>query len=245
MTDDLNAVDDSTRVLAVCDPLTLSYRLEAILGGPAYSLTNVTNIGDAETLTAENTFDLILVEYPMSGRPILDFLKGFRWSGSPCQRAIVIALASPDDLDEAEDVLGDAVSRILNPAAPERILRAAIADVANIEERYTVSAFVRIPGDELGLKGTLMTQTINVSSSGMMVRLTKEVRIGARFSFALTLPGVAKTIEGKADAVRLKMLGMDRIQGFAATFAELSGDGQRRLNDFLKKHASKPKAPTH
>jgi hypothetical protein len=236
----MNDPDDGMRVLAICNPLTLSYRLGAILDGPAFSLTSVTNTEDAETLTGEKAFDLILIEYPTVGRPASDYLKGLRWSGSPCQRAIVIALAGPDILDEAEEVLEENVSRILNPEAPEHILRAAFEEVGNIDKRYALSAFLRIPGEELGLKGTLMTQTMNVSSSGMMVRLTKEVSIGARFSFALTLPGMTKAIEGKADAIRLKTIGTDRIQGFAATFAEFSADGQQRLEDFLKKQK-----PTH
>ncbi len=186
-------------------------------------------------MTEENAFDLILLEIPTVGRPAINFLKSLRWSGSPCQRAIIIVVSGPDHLDEAEELLDEGVSRILNPGAPEHILRTALQDAVKIDERFSASAFLRIPGDELGLNGTVMTQTLDISASGMMVRLTKEVLIGARFSFSLTLPGMAKAIEGKADVIRLKVVGTDRIQGFAATFAEFSGDGQKRLESFIKK----------
>ena len=228
------------RVLTVCNPLTSGYRLDAILEESQYSVTSVANTDDGGTLTEENAYDLILLEIPTVGKSPGDFIKGLRWSGSPCQRAIVIALAGPEHLDEAEELLDEGVSRIINPAAPEHILRSALEEAVAIDERFAVNAFVRIPGEDLGLRGTLMTQTIDVSSSGMMVRVTKEVRIGVRFSFALTLPGVPKAIEGKAEAIRLKTIGMGRIQGFAAIFSEFSGDGQRRLDDFIKK-----RPPTH
>ena len=224
---------DALNVLVICkDPAVLT-RLTSVLPAPDYAMSTASDTDQARGMTEDTAFGMILIEFPGAAMPVPDFLKTIRWSGSPCRQALIIVLTNDEHLEEAEELLEAGVSRVISARSNEARLKAVFDEVGSADFRFSVHAFVRIPGKELGLTGTVMTQTNDVSKSGMLVRLTKEVTMGSRFSFSLTPPGMPKPLEGTAEVVRVITSFGDRVTGFASTFVSFERDGQNLLNNFL------------
>ena len=208
-------------------------RFRALLAEIGDLVAVAADAGEAQTLTDSQSFDLIVVEYPTPGRSAAELLKAFRWSGSKSREAVVVLVTTPDFLDEAEDLHEHGVTRILNRGAKDAVLKIAFHEVTRSQARLPIKAFVRIPGAPLGQPGTVMAQTVNVSTTGMLVRLAKEVLVGARFDFVLQIPQLPQPIRGNAEVVRVTQGPGDRVTGFAATFTALEGNDGAVLADFM------------
>ena len=193
-------------------------------------------------MVQKTPFHIIFVEYDGNNGAILELTKNLRWSGSPCRDATAVLLCASDDLDDAEEFRNSGFSRILNPEAPDAVLAKALDAVLNHEPRYPVRALVRINGEDLGHQGMVMTQTSNLSATGMLVRFDKQVIVGTRFAFTLEAPSLTKAIRGKATVVRLTHAGLEGLEGFAARFSHFEGDDSDRLVRFLAAHRPPLKA---
>ena len=235
-----SVADETYCALVVCGPASpLHERLPAILPGAEFKVRVSPDTDTAGALAQENSFDLIMLEHPADGSGIRELLKALRWSGSRCHGAAIVILTPSDLLDEAEALLVDGVGRILNLHAPDPFLARAIRETIEHDERLPVKALVRIPGHELGQRGTLMVQTENLSVSGMMVRCDKPVPIGGRFSFSLDLPGLPGPVQGKASVVRYAKATSEHIDGFAARFLSFTGEGEKHFRSFLEQEAKR------
>lgn len=193
-------------------------------------------------MVQKTPFHVVFVEYDGNNGPILELVKNLRWSGSPCREAIAVLLCASDDLDDAEEHLHSGFSRILNPEAPDSVLAKALDAVLNPEKRYPLRALVRINGEDLGHQGVVMTQTSNLSTTGMLVRFDKHVIVGTRFAFTLEAPGLAKAVCGTASVVRLTLGSSERLDGFAARFSHFEGDDMGHLKKFLASQRPPAKA---
>lgn len=208
-------------------------RFRRIFGELKDSVSLAADADRGQELTDSQSFDLIVVEFPVPGRDTAELLKAFRWSGSKSREAVVVLVTTPDLLEDAEDLHDLGVSRILNRQAKDAVLKIALHEVTRSEERLPIKAFVRIPGSDLGMPGTIMAQTLNVSTTGMLVRMTKEALVGSRFTFSLQIPHLAQPIRGAAEVVRITQGPGDRVTGFAAAFTEFERGDERILRDFV------------
>jgi hypothetical protein len=235
--------DEAIAVLVVCGPTSpFNERLPVILPETEYAIRITPDTDSGGALAQETPFDLIVFEHPAAGSGIHEFLKALRWSGSPCHGAAIVILTPPDLLEEAEEMLVAGIGRILNLYAPDAFLARAIGETLDPDRRLPIKALVRIPGEDVGLRGTLMIQTENLSVSGMMMRCDKPVPIGARFSFALELPGLTGPVQGSASVVRFAKSGSERITGFAARFLSFDGDGEERVQSFIERETARQKS---
>ncbi len=208
-------------------------RFRAILAALGDQVVLVDDGVAAQALTDRQSFDLIAIEYPTPGRTALELLKAIRWSESKSREAVVVLVTTPDFLEEAEDLHEAGVTRILNRGAKDAVLKIAFHEVTRSEVRHPIKAFVRIPGPPIGQPGTVMAQTVNVSTTGMLVRMSKEVLVGARFDFVLQITQLTQPIRGIAEVVRIMQGPGDRVTGFAATFNKLEGNDAAILASFI------------
>jgi hypothetical protein len=230
-------------VLLVCGNTEIAGRFRGLLPPPTYLITEVPDIDRGLSLAMEKPFELLVIQFAASRAAIAEFLKSIRWSGSPNRQSAVVLLAAPSELEEAEQLLERGVGRILNPWAADPRLEHALREILVPDRRVPVRALIRLVGEDLGLHGTVMAQTKDLSATGMLVRLDKPVPIGVRFGFTLEVSGMGAPVRGTAAVVRATGSGADRVEGFAARFVELDGDAADRVARYLDREARRPKKP--
>ncbi len=224
---------DVRHVLIAGESGCFHFRAGELLPPPGFKINFVSDASRALEIIQKSHFDIVLVEFGENKAVIRDLAKNLRWSGSPSRNAIAALLCTSDELDEAEEFLFSGFSRILNPEAPDAVLVKVLDEVLNSEPRYPVRALIRIKGEDLGQEGVIMTQTANLSATGMLVHFERPVLIGCQFAFTLELPGLSEGIRGTASVVRLA-LGRDQgLGGFAARFSHFEGGYEETLRRFL------------
>ncbi len=230
---------ESRQVLITGTSSSFHRRAVQLLPAPDFDLRFASDASSASAIVQKKPFHIIFVEYDGNNRAIQELVKNLRWSGSPCRDATAVLLCTSDDLDDAEQFLHSGFSRILNPEAPDSVLAKALDAVLNHEPRFSVHGLVRIKGEDLGHQGVVLTQTSNLSTTGMLVRFDKQVIVGTRFAFTLEAPGLTKAIRGTASVVRLTHAESERLDGFAARFSHFEGDDL----DYLKRFLSAQRPP--
>ena len=176
----------------------------------------------------------MVIDYPARGESFRLFVATMRRRSAPCEFTPVVALSEPESLEDAEVAFDRGAVRILNPLAGDKRLRRALLDVLEHPTRHKVRAVVKLTPVDAAPHVRILSQTENVSLSGMLVRYDKLLPIGGRLTFDLELPGQPTPIRGVAAVVRLVFNATDELTGFGARFVSLEGDGLRRLEKGLK-----------
>ena len=77
-------------------------------------------------------------------------------------------------------------------------------------------------------------RTVNVSSSGMLLRLSEAYRPGTIVVFEMGLPGSTRPVCGHARVVRRTSVRREPFPGVGVAFAGLHENARSRLNSFLQ-----------
>lgn len=202
-------------------------RLAEVL--PGFSFTFVPDTGAGIPIVEKQGYQLVVIDYPARGDAFRLFLATMRRRQAPCEHTPLVALSEPETLDDAEAAFDRGAIRIFNPLASDERLRAALTEVLEHPARHKIRTVVKLTPVDAAPHVRILSQTENVSHTGMLVRYDKLLPIGGRLAFDLELPGQPNPIRGVAAVVRLVFNATDELTGFGARFVSLEGDGQRRL----------------
>jgi len=225
--------EEGRRVLVVCERPAMSERIVAILPAPQFDLHFAPDAAEAARLARDQFFELMLVQYPAQGLHMREFLDEIRCRRSPCRYSIVVFFSDPEVLAKAEKFRATSDCQILDASIDDETLRTAILEFLLYNTRHPLCAQVRLESFDPGLPDVLMTETVNVSMSGMLVRYEKPVVIGSRFVFSFEHPGLADPVRGVATVVRFSRLAVESVRGFAARFVSFVGEDGERFRSFI------------
>jgi len=188
---------------------------------------------DLLELVQTTAYRLVVVAHPFERPPLVELLRSIRWSESKCRFAAVLLVGDAATLADAEAHRGRGVNRLLAYETPERVMRRALEELLGVAPRYPIRATIRV---EMltETNDRRMAQIDNVSSTGMLVLGRSRYPEGTPFRFEFTPPGQFVPIKGNAEVVRSTAPDREGVVGFAARFVELDGDGQARLDQFLR-----------
>ena len=185
---------------------------------------------------SQTRYSLIITAYPLEKLRFQSFLDEVRGFGCPCRSAGLLCLTSSDRVAEAEAFVGWGLNRVVATDCSDEELGEAIADLLEVPARAAVRISVSI-GTQLWRKSrSVLTQTINVSRTGMLLRAPPgSFAIGEKFTFHFTLPDSGKAISGRGVVMRVATGKRDGGPGLGVRFASFQGKGERLLWEFLDK----------
>jgi len=178
-------------------------------------------------------FELLVVGYPMPEIDLSELVRTVRGSNSETRNAGVLLLAEPGFLDAAQGMVAIGANRAVSLDWSSSRLWQAVGDLLNVAPRVTVRAFVHADVDAGNGGSRSLLQTVNVSTSGMLLRGTEGFSHGAHFDFVFSLPGDPRPLEGTAQVVRKTDSGREPVEGVGVRFVHLREDGKYRLERFL------------
>lgn len=185
-------------------------------------------------LLASRRFDLVVARHPLRPDLLEQVVNAVRQRNANCRSAGLIVLAEPGSAAAVQPLLGRGVNRIVPADAPAETLLHAAAGLLAVAPRLTLRLPV-ILDQGSGERGTrVVTETLNVSSSGLLLRGAQEFAVGTRLRFELVLPGLAPTIRGDATVVRHTSEVREAEPGIAVRMYSFVGDGERELGTFLE-----------
>jgi len=197
----------------------------------------ISTAAGALELSALLPYDAVVIAFPTSDMPLERFLDALRKESSTCRHSAVLLVTRDGLLSEAESYVGRGANRVLLASDPPQALQQALPGIIEVAPRVPLRALARLEvPSELGTTRVLC-QTVNVSTSGMLVRIDETYPVGTEIGFELTVPGEPGPIRGRAEVVRHATLRRERLTGVAMRFRSIRGEDQGRFVQHLSQLA--------
>ncbi|MGE5236067.1 MAG: PilZ domain-containing protein [Acidobacteriota bacterium] len=212
-------------------------RLTQSLSLAAFRTDYISTAPGALELISLLPYDAMVVAFPPPGMPTERFLDWIRKEDSTCRHSALVFLAADGVMPDAEAFLGQGANRVLPLDAPAGVLGEVLPGLIDVAPRVGLRALTRleVPSD-LGLSKVLC-QTVNVSASGMLIRIDEDYPIGTVVDFELSVPGEQAPIRGRAEVVRHTVRRKEQLRGVGLRFRSFRGDDGHRFAGHLSQIA--------
>lgn len=182
-------------------------------------------------------FDAVVASYPLSADSTQAFLSGLRRPSSASRRAAFVFVATSAARSNAEAFVGWGANRVVAVEDAPRMLPGLLDRLLRVAPRINVRGVSRLDLTSQTLAHRVLCQTVNVSATGMLVRLPKVVPLGSEVRFELLLRPDFAPVCGRARVVRHTVERHEPYSGIGITFSELDGEGKARLEEQLTRLA--------
>lgn len=188
---------------------------------------------DAFELILAERFDAIVVRYPPEGAPFARFLSSIRSPSAPCRACGLVLLAVDGSEERARQLLGLGVNRVVSLDAPRQELAEVVAGLLQVAPRVPLRLPTRLLLRERDRRSAAFCQTVNLSSTGMLVAGFAIYPVGALLDFELSLPGDDRPVRGAVEIARHANPTREGVEGFGARFETFEDTDRTRLEAFL------------
>jgi len=220
------------RVLVTITRPIVWRRIQALLAPADVELERAPNGPALEALASRRSFDLIIAELPLIGRSLSDCLKCLRSAGSASADSPVVLLGLPIHRSTFEKLDSDLQELVTMCTTVHQALRVTI-ETLELSDRSTVRLFAETEMIVDSVRLKRVCQTENISPSGMLLRSSRRLPVGAVLPFSLRLPDESTPILGRGEVVR-HTNASENVSGMGVRFLGLDGNGNARLRSFLE-----------
>lgn len=207
-----------------------------VLGRQRFTVAPATPAGAVEQAAA-TAFDAVVASYPLATDSTQAFLSALRRSTSASRRAAFVFVVTSASRSNAEAFVGWGANRVVAVDDAPRMLPGLLDRLLRVAPRVSVRGVSRLDLASQALAHRVLCQTVNVSATGMLVRLPKVLPLGSEVRFELLLRPDFAPVSGRARVVRHTMERHEPYTGVGITFSELHGDGETRIEDQLSRLA--------
>lgn len=220
-----------TVLLVGFDPAGVEALGEA-LGRHRFSIAAVSPAAALEQATAAPV-DAMVASYPLAVDSTQAFLSTLRRPNSASRQAAFVFVASSATRSNAEAFVGWGANRVVAVEDAPRMLPGLLDRLLRVAPRVKVKGVSRLDLASQALAHRVLCQTVNVSATGMLVRLPRVLPLGSEVRFELVLRPDFAPVSGRARVVRHTVERHEPYTGVGITFSELNGDGGARLQEQL------------
>lgn len=229
-----------TKVLAAGIERTTFEKLAPVLRRDAVQVDWVATPEAGVNLAGEHRYDVILMDAVPCDWPLEKVVRSFRDASSPSRGAAILVLAEPDQVDVARALRSRGVNRVMLVTDPPEIICDQMATLLEVAPRVQVRLATNVEA-ALGNTGReLFCQTVNLSSTGMLIRTQHRPPLGTPVVFKIHLSELVGTIFGRGEIVRHATTGQGGVDGVAIHFVSFANDGAQRLQDYLESMTAEP-----
>ena len=223
-----------TKVLAAGIERMTFERLAPVIRRDAVQVDWVATPEAGVSLAAKHRYDVILMDAMPCDWPLERVVRSFRESSSPSRGAAILVLAEPDQVDVARALRSRGVNRVMLVTDPPEIICDQMASLLEVAPRVQVRLATNVEA-ALGDTGReIFCQTVNLSSTGMLIRTRHRPPLGTPVVFKISLPDPFGAICGRGELVRHASAGQDKADGVAIRFVSFANDGAEQLQGYLE-----------
>lgn len=202
-----------------------------------FEVDRVPSAGAALELLKIIPFSAVICRHPFSEILTEDFIAAVKAPTSASRNASIALVTNPNLVVEAGAFLKQGVDLVLSLGDPQGEREAMLCTLLGIQPRQSLRILVKLSVEiESGATDRFVSQTHDVSASGMFVITRKSITAGTGVGFHFTLPGETCPFEGVARVTRVTGPQSDGPAGLGIQFEEFKNpDDAARLQTTLKK----------
>lgn len=193
-------------------------------------------------LASGNRYDVVILDAEPTDWSLEEVVRNLRKGVSPSRNAAIMVLAEPDQVDAARALKSKGVNRVMLISDPPQMICQQMAGLLEVAPRVAL----RVPMNlqtSLGNHGReIFCQTVNLSSTGMLVRTQARPQLGSPVVFQLHLSDSLGAVIGRGEMVRHASRFQGGFDGVGVRFKSFAEDGADRLQHYLRELASREAA---
>jgi hypothetical protein len=211
-------------------------RVERSVAPYRHQLTTALEGWPALELARCAPFDALIVAHPVTSPATQAFLSAVRAPDSACRHAGLVLLAPERRRDDAESYIGRGANRVVSLERVEESLPEALGPLLRVKPRHRLNASVRVELVGEKQRRRVFGETVNVSVSGMLVRLPYSLPAGTAVRFEVFLRQGAP-LTGYGAVVRQSRARVEPYPGVGLAFFGFDADGEASLAKLLERRA--------
>lgn len=208
-------------------------RVERSVAPYRHQLTTALEGWPALELARCAPFDALIVSHPIAAPATQAFLRAVRAPDSACRHAGLVLLAPEKRRDDAASYIGRGANRVVTLESVEEALPEALGPLLRVKPRRRLNASVRVELIGETQRRRVFGETVNVSVSGMLVRLPYSYPTASALRFEVFLRQGAP-LTGYGAVVRQSRVRVEPYPGVGLAFFGFDADGEATLSSLLE-----------
>jgi PilZ domain len=221
------------RALLVGLPAGAAEQVRGALEPLALEVSEALDGRHALAVAPRRRIDGLIVSYPLPDGPMSAFVRAVRTPGSPLRSSGLVVVTPRRSRDAVRPLVGRGANRVVDMEDVSATLPGAVDHVLGVAPRVRITTPVRFEARGLGSVRRVFGDTVNLSVSGMLVRMPYRLPIGTPLRFELFLGGGLPPVRGMATLVRHTVPDHETHRGIALAFSDLEGADAERLASHL------------
>jgi CheY-like chemotaxis protein len=233
-----DSVETGRKLLMVGFERAVRGRLDESLAPLGHRLTAAGDGPKALRLSSRRRFDALLVSHPVAGAPTSRFLHDVRDPESACRTSPLVLVTPERDRRDAEAYLGRGATRVLALEQVPQAVPDLLGPLFQVAPRAALRVPIRVEVLGQAFPRRVFCETVNVSTTGMLLRVPHTLPCATELRFEMFIPGLAQPLRGEARVVRRTEQRCEPYPGIAVRFLAFAGSDEDVLAAQLRRGVS-------
>jgi len=220
-------------VLVAGVPLGSFEELAPVLDRQNLMVIQVPSYDDAVMYANAARVELIILGFEPTTMSLQQAIQMIRSQSSASRMASLLVLAEPGHEDNARQLIGHGVNRVMLTVDSPKHIGLQVADLLDIAPRATLRLSTRMLVElEDGFEEALAA-VVNISAKGLLLETDADVEPGQHVIISIDIGPQLEPVAAKAEIVRKANPEREGIEGIGAQFLSFAGDSQELLETIL------------
>jgi len=220
-------------ILVAGVPLGSFEELAPVLDRQNLMVIQVPSYEDAVMYANAARVELIILGFEPTTMSLQQAIQTIRSQSSASRMASLLVLAEPGHEDNARQLIGHGVNRVMLTVDSPKHIGLQVADLLDIAPRATLRLSTRMLVElEDGFEEALAA-VVNISAKGLLLETDADLEPGQHVIISIDIGPQLEPVAAKAEIVRKASPEREGIEGIGAQFLSFAGDSQNMLETIL------------
>ena len=220
-------------ILVAGVPLGSFEELAPVLDRQNLMVIQVPSYEDAVMYANAARVELIILGFEPTTMSLQQAIQTIRSQSSASRMASLLVLAEPGHEDNARQLIGHGVNRVMLTVDSPKHIGLQVADLLDIAPRATLRLSTRMLVElEDGFEEALGA-VVNISAKGLLLETDADLEPGQHVIISIDIGPQLEPVAAKAEIVRKASPEREGIEGIGAQFLSFAGDSQNMLETIL------------
>jgi CheY-like chemotaxis protein len=220
-------------VLVAGVPRSSIGELAPVLDRQKLTVIQVTSIEDAVMYAQSARVELIILGLEPTTMSLEEVVQRIRSQSSASRKASLLVLAEPGSEDNARQLIGLGVNRVMLTVDPPKFIGLQVAELLEIAPRATLRLSTRMLVEVEDGFAEALGAVVNISAAGLLLETDADFEPGQHVIISIDVDPQLEPVAAKAEIVRKTDPGREGIEGIGAQFLSFAGDSQKMLETIL------------
>ena len=220
-------------VLVAGIPRSSFDELAPVLDRHKVDVVQVTSAEDSTKFAHSDRVDLIILEAEPTEMSLEDVVRTIRSESSASNKASILVLAIPGTEDEARQLIGHGVNRVMLSVDPPKFIALQVAELLDIAPRTTLRLSTRLLVELADGSEEALGAVVNMSAAGLLLETDADLEPGQHVILSIDIDPDDEPVSGKAEVVRKANPDLDGVDGIGVRILSFAGDGRLSLEAIL------------